>query len=186
MEFSLINNNNTVQVQANIRGLSPGSHGFHIHSILNLTDPTCLATGGHFNPLGRGHTCSAATGHMGDLGNLVADANGFAVYSNQFNAADLQLNLIVNKPVIIHANVDDCTTQPTGNSGARQAVCEIVSSTSFTDSFAPTTLAPTTLMPSMAPSTINPTMVISMSSPAARANFVVFLICGFFLYFINF
>ncbi len=36
-----------LQVQANVNGLAPGNHGFHIHSVLDLADPTCVAAGGN-------------------------------------------------------------------------------------------------------------------------------------------
>lgn len=38
-----------VHVQGEIRGLTPGLHGFHIHKLGNIF-PTCVATSGHFNP----------------------------------------------------------------------------------------------------------------------------------------
>jgi len=48
-----------VEVSALIRGLEPGSvHAFHIHQFGDISDPSGLACGGHFNPYGEIHVRS--------------------------------------------------------------------------------------------------------------------------------
>jgi len=66
--------------------------------------------------------------HGGDLGNLRADANGFAHASIEVTGITLgtEPNSIIGRAVIVHAGPDDLKSQPAGNSGARVA-CGLVS-----------------------------------------------------------
>lgn len=116
-----------VTVTAVIHGLSPNAkHGFHIHEFGDLSDPAGKAAGGHYNPEGHDHalpTSDASMRHAGDLGNLEADAEGNATYSETFDNItifDDDKNPIIGRGVIIHAKVDD-GGQPTGNAGDRIA-----------------------------------------------------------------
>jgi Cu-Zn family superoxide dismutase len=112
-----------VLVEARIEGLKPGLHGFHVHEFGDLDCADGMCTGGHFNPTGEAHgAADAAIRHAGDLGNLEAGANGVAEYKRLDTR--LQLNgphSILGRGLVIHANPDDFTTQPTGNAGARLA-----------------------------------------------------------------
>ena len=116
-----------VQVEAHINGLTPGKHGFHIHEFGDLSSADGTAAGGHFNPAGHDH--GAPTGekrHVGDLGNLEANADGHAM----LKVVDKMLafsgdNNILGRGLVVHAAPDDLTTQPTGNAGARVAVAVI-------------------------------------------------------------
>ena len=49
-------------------------HGFHIHESGDLFGG-CKTTGGHYNPNGKTHRGPGAGGHVGDLGNLLANEN---------------------------------------------------------------------------------------------------------------
>ncbi len=67
-----------VLVQANVTGLAPGPHGFHIHETGSCA-PDFKAAGGHYNPGGGGHGLLHDGGHhAGDLPNIHADASGAA------------------------------------------------------------------------------------------------------------
>ncbi len=67
-----------VLVSADVTGLAPGAHGFHIHEIGACT-PDFKAAGGHYNPGGGGHGLLHDGGHhAGDLPNIHADASGAA------------------------------------------------------------------------------------------------------------
>ena len=116
-----------VRVIANIEGLTPGKHGFHIHEKGDCSAPDAISAGAHFNPTGAKHGApDAADRHVGDLGNITADANGKA----QYKRLDTQLSFdgaasILNRAVIVHAVPDDLMTQPTGNAGARVA-CGVI------------------------------------------------------------
>lgn len=113
-----------VRVVADITGLKPGEHGFHIHEFGDASSADGMAAGGHFNPAKENHGApTAAVRHAGDLGNIKADASGRAT----LDQVDAKLALdgaasIVGRAVVVHANPDDLTTQPTGNAGGRVAV----------------------------------------------------------------
>ncbi|MYI55584.1 MAG: superoxide dismutase family protein [Acidimicrobiia bacterium] len=75
---TLIEGPNGVLVQADLTGLSPGGHGFHIHAV-GACEPDFSAAGDHFNPEGIGHGFMEEGGwHAGDLPNIYAAADGTA------------------------------------------------------------------------------------------------------------
>src|SRR5881398_2963674 len=68
-----------VQVHAEITGLTPGKHGFHIHEFGDCSAADASSAGSHFNPMKKPHGApDAAERHAGDLGNLEADSTGKA------------------------------------------------------------------------------------------------------------
>ncbi len=75
-----------VLIAAEVNGLTPGGHGFHIHTTGACT-PDFAAAGDHFNPgdVGHGYNNSAGV-HAGDLPNIYADAGG-AARADYFTAA---------------------------------------------------------------------------------------------------
>jgi Cu-Zn family superoxide dismutase len=112
-----------VRVVAHVNGLTPGGHGFHIHQFGDISAKDGTGTGGHFNPHGHDHGApDASARHAGDLGNLVADANGHAM----LDYVDKHLSFtgddsFIGRGIIIHADPDDLKSQPTGNAGKRVA-----------------------------------------------------------------
>src|SRR5580700_8847198 len=117
-----------VHIVADVTGLSPGKHGFHIHEKGDCSSPDASSAGGHFNPDNMKHGGpDASEHHMGDLGNIEARANGRAHYERTVNFLEIAVdpNTIDGKAIIVHAQEDDLHTQPTGNSGARLA-CGII------------------------------------------------------------
>lgn len=117
-----------VLAEGRITGLKPGQeHGFHIHEKGDCSSGDGMSTGGHFNPSGKPHGPLHADHHAGDLPALKAGADGVATFSVRLpgltiggGAAD-----IVGRGMIVHAQPDDYSTQPTGNSGARIA-CGVI------------------------------------------------------------
>jgi Cu-Zn family superoxide dismutase len=118
---------NGILVTADVMGLSPGKHGFHIHEFGDCTAPDGTSAGGHFNPENQPHAGpDAAKRHVGDLGNIEADASGNAHYKRtdahlKFDGRDS----IIGRGVIVHAGEDDLVSQPTGNAGPRVA-CGVI------------------------------------------------------------
>jgi len=112
-----------VKVVADVTGLTPGLHGFHIHEFGDCSAPDATSAGGHFNPHHMEHGGPDATSHhAGDLGNLEADASGKAHYELMDKTLSLDgADSIVGRGVIVHEKADDMKTQPTGNAGARVA-----------------------------------------------------------------
>jgi Cu-Zn family superoxide dismutase len=107
-----------VIVMAEINNLPPTQSNifaFHIHYGENCdgSENQYPNVGEHFNPASVPHPL-----HAGDLPPLFSN-NGtawMAVLTNRFDVKE-----IIGKPVIIHHNPDDFTTQPSGNSGVKIA-----------------------------------------------------------------
>ena len=120
-----------VRVTANVEGLTPGKHGFHIHEKGDCSAADFTSAGGHFNPMGSKHGAPTDTEkHVGDFGNLEANEQGVARYERVFNWLTFKgTNSIINRAVIVHEKADDLTTQPTGNAGGRLA-CGVIQVTS--------------------------------------------------------
>ena len=117
-----------VLIEAEIAGLAPGQHGFHIHEKGDCSAADGTSAGGHFNPTKQPHgDPSGSIHHVGDMPMLTADAAGRAKLHIEVSSLSLQPGpqSIVGKAVIIHQKPDDFTTQPTGNSGARVA-CGVI------------------------------------------------------------
>jgi Cu-Zn family superoxide dismutase len=116
-----------VAIHAEITGLTPGEHGFHIHEWGDCSSADGMSTGGHYNPTKAPHAGhDAAQRHIGDFGNIAADATGKAT----LNRVDRHLvlegpNSIIGRAIVVHANRDDLTTQPSGNAGGRVA-CGVI------------------------------------------------------------
>jgi Cu-Zn family superoxide dismutase len=112
-----------VKIVADVTGLTPGLHGFHIHEFGDCSAADATSAGGHFNPHHMQHGGpDAAVRHAGDFGNLEADASGKAHYERVDTMISLEgADSIVGHGVIVHEKADDLKTQPTGNAGARVA-----------------------------------------------------------------
>jgi Cu-Zn family superoxide dismutase len=67
-----------LHISGKIRNLTPGEHGFHIHEFGDLRGTDGKAAGGHFNPFGTDHGAPGEKSHVGDLGNITANADGVA------------------------------------------------------------------------------------------------------------
>lgn len=110
-----------VEISAEIKGLAPGKHGFHVHEFgdCSMADGTCA--GAHFNPTGAPHAGpDDEKRHVGDLGNIEVAQGGTATYKRVDKLIALNgPNSIIGRSVIIHADSDDLKSQPSGNAGAR-------------------------------------------------------------------
>jgi Cu-Zn family superoxide dismutase len=116
-----------IKVVAEITGLTPGEHGFHVHEWGDCSSPDATSAGSHFNPSHEPHGGpDSAHHHAGDFGNVVADASGkasFELLDNKISFAGP--NSILGRGIIVHQKKDDLHSQPVGDAGARLA-CGIV------------------------------------------------------------
>ena len=124
-------NKDVIVVTGELSNLAPNSTvGFHIHEGGSCLKPDASDAGPHFNPDKTPHGAfgSKDAHHAGDLPPLKADATGKAVINFTTSTISLdkkQPNGVVGRAMIVHAQADDPTAQPSGNSGARVA-CAIV------------------------------------------------------------
>jgi superoxide dismutase, Cu-Zn family len=109
-----------------VKGLAPGEHGFHIHPVGICNLPDFSQAMKHWNPLGHQHGKNNPMGaHMGDLPNIVVDAKGVGRATIPLTGINLAgENALIDEDgfaLIIHANPDDYTADPSGNSGTKIA-----------------------------------------------------------------
>jgi Cu-Zn family superoxide dismutase len=122
-----------LKIWPNLRDLSQGQHGTHVHQ-----NPNCaaadkdgkmvpgLAAGGHFDPNSTGrHEGPTGQGHLGDLPVLYVDAAGRATRSSW--APRLKTTDLAGRAIIIHAGGDNYSDNPKklGGGGTRVA-CGVV------------------------------------------------------------
>jgi Cu-Zn family superoxide dismutase len=116
-----------VLIKLTVKGLPPGDHAFHIHAV-GKCEPPFESAGGHFNPASKKHGLMAADGpHAGDMPNLHVPAGGELAVE----LLNTSVTLEKGKPnsvfdadgsaVVVHAQLDDYKTDPTGNAGGRIA-----------------------------------------------------------------
>jgi Cu-Zn family superoxide dismutase len=112
-----------VKVVADIEGLTPGKHGFHIHEFGDCSAKDAMSAGGHFNPHAVPHGAPDVTErHPGDMGNIEPGPDGKARVELTDSVMKLDgASSIIGRAVMIHAQADDLKSQPTGNAGARHA-----------------------------------------------------------------
>lgn len=130
--LTLMPMNDGVHLQGEIGGLAPGSiHAIHIHENGDCSAADASSAGGHFNPSGEAHgKVGTAPHHAGDMNNIVANAEGVASVDVHASGPVLgggAANDAVGRAVVVHADPDDYTSQPSGNAGARVA-CGVISS----------------------------------------------------------
>jgi Cu-Zn family superoxide dismutase len=123
-----------VRIDLHLRGLTPNHlHGFHVHEAGDLSDK-CASMCAHFNPYGKKHGGpKSKERHVGDLGNIRANAKGEAVYTFYDDVIKLRgtRSNIMGRGLIVHADEDDCgeggnaESLKTGNAGKRIA-CAVI------------------------------------------------------------
>jgi Cu-Zn family superoxide dismutase len=125
---------NRLRVRAQIQGLTPGPHGFHIHEFGDCSAADGSSAGPHFNPRNQLHGGpEGPEHHLGDLGNVEADAGGRAAIGMATDVITLDTGPhgVLGRSVVVHADRDDLMTDPAGNSGARLA-CGVIRALSGT------------------------------------------------------
>jgi superoxide dismutase, Cu-Zn family len=126
-----------VVVDVSASGLTPGFHGFHVHSVGQCVAPDFTSAGGHFNTMDMANMTQPM--HSGDLPSLLANQDGTAqmrTVTDRFSIDDLLAGS--GTALIIHAGSDnfaniparyapapDAMTLATGDAGARFA-CGVI------------------------------------------------------------
>lgn len=131
---SFVQQGEGVRVSVQVRGLTPGQHGMHIHEFGRCTPGVDAATnkvvafggaGGHFDPgMSKNHDDPKVPnkyGHGGDLPMLTVGADGVGQANFTTTKASLTgENGILARSIVIHAKADDFKSDPAGMSGARE------------------------------------------------------------------
>ena len=129
---TLLNDARGLRIVVSATGMTPGPHGFHIHTTGKCEAPGFTSAGGHLNPDNRKHGSLAAGGaHLGDLPNLQIGSDGSGSATESVAGGSGALGSIFDADgaaVIVHAQADDYRTDPTGNAGDRLA-CGVLSRT---------------------------------------------------------
>lgn len=129
---TLLNDPRGLRITVSATGLTPGPHGFHLHTIGKCEAPGFTSAGGHLNPDNRKHGSLAAGGaHLGDLPNLQIGPDGSGTATEVVPGGRGALSAIFDgdgAAVIVHASPDDYRTDPAGNAGDRM-VCGVLSRT---------------------------------------------------------
>ncbi len=119
-----------VMIAVEITGLPAGQWvAFHVHQTGSCDHATGHeSAGGHFNPTNADHGYLTAKGqHAGDMPNQYVPADG-TLRAQVFNTAvtlEDGDSAIKGRALMIHANPDDYSGQPSGNAGKRLA-CAVI------------------------------------------------------------
>jgi len=122
---------NGVLIRLEVKGLTPGLHAVHVHSIGKCEAPAFTSAGGHFNPAGKKHGLKSPDGpHAGDLPNMLVAKDGSGSVEALTDAVTLRAGPMSvfdadGSALIVHVGVDDYVTDPTGNAGDR-AACGLI------------------------------------------------------------
>lgn len=124
-KVKLFDSGSNLTLLVTLSGLKPNStQGFHIHETGNCSSADGSSAGGHFNPKGMPHGAPTdPSHHLGDLGNVVANAKGEVVL--EVSLSDLHVRDVVGRSFILHSKADDLKSQPAGAAGDRIA-CGVI------------------------------------------------------------
>ena len=109
-----------VRISIEARGLPPGPHGAHIHSVGQCTPPDFTSAGAHWNPTNSHHGVRDPQGpHGGDMPNLIVGTNGQASMAITLPAGRYaQMMDADGAAIVIHSGADDLKTY--GQAGFRE------------------------------------------------------------------
>jgi Cu-Zn family superoxide dismutase len=121
-----------LSVDTDMKGLSAGEHGFHIHE-----NPSCdsaekdgklsaaEAAGSHFDPEHTSkHLGPKGKGHLGDLPKLIVDKSGKTQVKG--TAARLKISDIEGHSIVIHEHGDNYSDHPTLGGGGARIACGVI------------------------------------------------------------
>lgn len=122
-----------VNVIVAVAGFTPGEHGLHLHTVGKCEGPDFSSAGPHLNPGGHQHGAENPQGaHLGDLPNVNVGSKGTGTLTATLKGTpdEVLAQLFDNDgtAIVVHAGQDDYKTDPSGNSGGREA-CGVVTRT---------------------------------------------------------
>ena len=116
-------NGDTITLVVEIQNVSPGLHAVHIHEKGDCSSPDGTSAGGHWNPTNVAHgKWGEGEFHLGDIGNITVGEDGTGKIELTTNLWEMGTGSdldVVGRGIIVHADADDFTSQPSGNAGAR-------------------------------------------------------------------
>ena len=120
-----------LELKVDLTGISPGDHGFHVH-----TNGDCsvaekdgkqvpgLAAGPHYDPDShKSHKGPNASGHKGDLPFLTATDKGVNVV---VSVQDLKLGDVLGRALVVHEGGDNYTDHPENGGGKGRIACGVI------------------------------------------------------------
>jgi len=127
----------TVEIVAQVEGLTRGLHGIHIHEIGSCADTTIPfgGAGGHFDPGPFGNSGPDINHplHMGDIPNLNVNAAGIGHLHHVTSRITLSPGPVSvfdanGSAVVVHLNVDQGITGAAGSgvSGGARVACGVI------------------------------------------------------------
>ena len=116
-------NGDQITLTIEIQNASPGLHAVHIHENGDCSSPDGKSAGGHWNPTGVAHgKWGEGEFHLGDIGNITVGEDGTGSIGLTTDLWEIGTGSdidVVGRGIIVHADADDFTSQPSGNAGAR-------------------------------------------------------------------
>lgn len=125
-----VSDGSSVNVVVAVAGFTPGPHGMHLHTTGKCDGPDFSSAGPHLNPSAHQHGFENPQGaHLGDLPNVIVNSagTGSATATLRGTPAEVMTALFDSDgtAIVVHAGPDDYKTDPSGNSGGREA-CGVV------------------------------------------------------------
>ena len=116
-----------VLIKLELTAVTPGPHAFHLHEVGRCDRPSFESAGSHFAQPGEAHGLLAEERpHAGDLPNMHVPVDGrlsLEVFADDvtLEAGPGSLFDEDGSSLVVHADVDDYTTDPAGDAGDRIA-----------------------------------------------------------------
>ncbi len=118
-----INDGSRIELQVTLEQAPPGEHAVHIHETGDCSAEDASSAGGHWNPSSEDHgQWDTPPFHLGDIGNIVVDEEGkgsLSLVTDRWSMGGGGVNDILGHAVVVHADPDDFSSQPSGAAGAR-------------------------------------------------------------------